>query len=105
MIVIKKVGNNKTDNLIQRELLDSFEFLQNSDSDYTKIKEISPLISSIDLYSDTFIGEPQKEVYISEFKKLKDADIDPDFSLFCEQMILALSGLEMPGEYIVFEGD
>lgn len=105
MIVVKKVGPSKTNNLIESELIDAFAMSINDDVDFVKIKEISPLVASIDLYSDTFIGASQKEVYISELKKIQEADIDKQLSLFCEQMILVLSGLEMPGEYIVFEGD
>jgi hypothetical protein len=105
MIVIKKAGDNKTTNLVPRDLLDSFEFILNDSSDYLKIKEVSPLVASIDLYSDTFIGEPQKEIYISGFKKLRDININSEFTLFCGKMIELLSELQTPGEYLVFVGD
>jgi hypothetical protein len=105
LTVVKKIGSNMTNNLIDINIMESFGVSLNDNDDYCKIQKVSPLVASIDLYSDTFIGEPQKDVYISEFKKIQDANIDNGLTMFCGEIIRLLAELEMPGEYLVFVGD
>lgn len=93
---------NKKENLIDRHLLDSYERLQNNK--WEELKTVSELISLIDLYQDTYIGEHQKDIYINEFKKLAEANLSEDIKKFSLKVIELLENLT-PHEYLVFVGD
>ena len=69
-----------------------------------ELKEKFPLISHIDLYTDTYINQTQAPLYGEEFKKLSKYTKDGNLKKYCELVINELNNLEF-GNFLVFNGD
>lgn len=67
-------------------------------------KKNFPLISRIDLYSDTYINFNQKDLYINEFSMLLEYTKSKDLKVFCQMIIDILKKLEYRS-FLVFFGD
>lgn len=79
-------------------------FQSHGEGDVATEKEMFPLISSIDLYSDTYISCMQAPLFINEFNMLRKYTTDPNLRKFCSRIINELKNLKQ-GNFVVFFGD